>query len=260
MTAVATEVRIPDGIGKTMTLLGDRIVFVTIAHDDSPMHPLDDCDGMGHIYSLSRKHESYNYAGVHEALNSNPDVVPLSYFEHGNCIWDVRGSSMSNWPDFNWDGVDFAGVWIPDKALYGNEPEGEQFQLKEVDGYQCTDCDTKFLEAKVQCPGCKKDFQIPGNGSGFEIIKIKVSTPERRAWMEEQAASACRVFTQYCNGEVYAYSVAIYNVRRDSRGEVYDRLSDYRRDKPVAEDSCSGLFGDDVFDEVKSVVQSLIER
>jgi hypothetical protein len=258
MTAVATEVKIPDSEGKATTILGDRIVFVTIAHDESPMHPLEDCDGMGIIYSLSNRHSNYNRAGVEQAIRHNPDAIPLSYFEHGNCIWDVQGS-MERTPDFQWDGVSFAGVWIPDAALYGNEPKGEEFQLKEVDGYKCEECGTTFLHTKEKCPGCDKDFQIPGNESGFEIVKVKISTQQRRNWMREQAESACRVFTQYCNGEVYGYSVSIYNVRRDSRGEIYDELRDYRRDKPVAEDSCSGFFGDDVYDEVKSAVESLIE-
>lgn len=42
------------------------------------------------------------------------DCVPLSYFEHGLCTWGVAGS-LSHYPDFRWDGAEFAGVWEPDE-------------------------------------------------------------------------------------------------------------------------------------------------
>lgn len=35
----------------------------------------------------------------------------LSYFEHGNCLWFIRGAK--NLPDMRWDGVSRAGIWIP---------------------------------------------------------------------------------------------------------------------------------------------------
>lgn len=187
---------LPEDVGTKVTIIGDLIVFVTIAHDEFAGSPLDD-DGMGEIISFNRRHTSSAKASYgREELETNPDAVALSYFEHGLCSWTVSGDRpLGTEGDWQWDGVDLAGVWLPDK------------------------------ETLVTC-------SLPPG-------------PERKAWMAKQASVACEVYTQYCNGEIYGYDIEVYRYR-----EPYDRLADYRFDKPLEEDSCWGFYGDDVKEAV----------
>lgn len=94
----------------------DKIICGYLIRDEDCPNPCEDMDGMGHIRSLSTKH--INNISVEEAeslLQDDPDVVPLSYFEHGLCLWDVQhGERISRCPDMRWDGMQFAGVWVPD--------------------------------------------------------------------------------------------------------------------------------------------------
>lgn len=120
-TPKAPVIALPDmsgGLETTVaTVVGSRVVFVTLAHDRDCQNPLDDCDGMGSIQSLNRRH--VNHISAEEFANvmaENKDAVALSYFEHGQCLWGVQGT-MGGIPDFQWDGVGVAGVWTPDASL-----------------------------------------------------------------------------------------------------------------------------------------------
>lgn len=117
-------------------ILGDCIIFKKIVHDECACNPLEDMDCMGSIYSFCNRHVNFAGPSKLEALieEYGKDVVFLSYFEHGLCKWGVAGS-MSGMPDFQWDGVDYAGLWVPDKHLLEdakelNEKErGERMEL-----------------------------------------------------------------------------------------------------------------------------------
>lgn len=100
-------------------IVNRRVVFVTLAYQSDSPNPLEDGDGMGHIQSFGQRHTSRSKAEAgYEALRTDPDAVALSYFEHGNCQWFVRHPEQNaNIPDFQWDGVDVAGVWTPDDCL-----------------------------------------------------------------------------------------------------------------------------------------------
>jgi hypothetical protein len=94
------------------------IAFVSFHYDESAVNPCEDFDGFGDIRSLSTKHvNNISIEEIEQLIEHTTDgkeqVIPLSYFEHGQCKWGVKGT-MSSMPDFNWDGVNFAGVWIPD--------------------------------------------------------------------------------------------------------------------------------------------------
>lgn len=106
-----------------------HIIFKRIVHDECPPHPLKDCDCMGEIFSFSSRHvNNIDRDRTDEILHEyGKDVVFLSYFEHGLCKWGVSGS-MGNMPDFRWDGVGCAGLWIPDKYLI---EEAEKYDEKE---------------------------------------------------------------------------------------------------------------------------------
>lgn len=110
----------PDGgeLNVKATILGDVIVFVTLAHDPDTENPTDG-DGMGKIHSLGRHHiNRIDYEDALDMLRDDPDAVALSYFEHGNCIWSAGGDKPRGTEgDWQWDGVDFAGVWQPDKCV-----------------------------------------------------------------------------------------------------------------------------------------------
>lgn len=98
-----------------------KIVVGYLVQDSDCENPLDN-DGCGKIHSLGRHH--INRIDIDEAksiLESDNEAVPLSYFEHGQCLWDVQhGEKISRCPDMQWDGVGFAGVWVPDDSCREN--------------------------------------------------------------------------------------------------------------------------------------------
>lgn len=99
---------------ETTTIERDGQTFrIRIYPDGDAPNPLEDWSEMGTILSLNRRHANFDPAGVEEAIESNADAVPLSYFEHGQCVWSVAGElpAVCRCP---WDSVGFAGVWLPD--------------------------------------------------------------------------------------------------------------------------------------------------
>ena len=99
---------------ETRTVEQDGQTFrIRIYPDGDTPNPLDDWSEMGTILSLNRRHANFDPAGVEDAVEHNPDAVPLSYFEHGLCLWSVAGElpAAARCP---WDSVAFAGVWLPD--------------------------------------------------------------------------------------------------------------------------------------------------
>lgn len=111
------------------------IAFVAIHQDTDAINPCEEWDGFGQIRSLSTRHMNnisiYEVESLLEDKINQEQMIPLSYFEHGNCIWGVKGT-MSNMPDFNWDGVNFAGIWIPDKECIASVDIWEK-EAKEKD-------------------------------------------------------------------------------------------------------------------------------
>jgi hypothetical protein len=86
---------------------------IRIFHDEDAANPLTDRSEIGTILSLNRRHVNFDPAGVGAALEHNPDSVPLSYFEHGRCVWAVAGELPAT-ARFPWDSVEVAGAWLPD--------------------------------------------------------------------------------------------------------------------------------------------------
>jgi hypothetical protein len=112
-------IQFPDNVGETShTIIGKYILFIDVKYDDSSENPCKDWDGVGSIRSLSRRHiDSIDYAEAKELLETDKDVVALSYYEHGNSLWMVAALPAPAGVEFQWDGVRFAGVWIPDKSV-----------------------------------------------------------------------------------------------------------------------------------------------
>jgi hypothetical protein len=114
------EPNLPEFENTEHTIIGNYILFVESAHDQDCGNPCTDVDGMGHIRSLSNRHiNNISYEEAEELLKTDPDVIPLSYYEHGNSVWMVSGSARESTPgiEFTWDGTRFAGVWIPDDCV-----------------------------------------------------------------------------------------------------------------------------------------------
>lgn len=188
------RIEMPDGSSETAhTQFGKYILFASIEHDDSASNPCKEWDGFGAIRSLSRRHiDSIDIDEARELLKSDADVIPLSYFEHGNSLWMVMNAPTPAGVEFQWDGVEFAGIWIPDK-------------------------------------------DVRESYTGQDGLT-------RRQWMVKQAASACEIYTYFCNGEVYGYRLDLYLLRREG-GEVYTDRDDYRFTKAIWQDACWGYYG-----------------
>lgn len=204
------EIKLPEVPDKTTyTIDGDTITFVRIDHDSDAENPCTAADGVGMIYSASRRHINYkSFDELRDMLGADEDAIALSYYEHGLCKWMVRGGAASRTPgvEFQWDGVEFAGLWVPDDSV-------------------------------------RESY------TGQDGLS-------RHDWMVKQAESACELYTQWANGECYHYTVRAYKLRRvqdgSFAGTVYDRMSDYRLDTPLSEDSCAGFYGwDSVIEAVK---------
>lgn len=92
---------------------GGQTFRITVYPDADAPNPLDDWSEVGVILSLNRRHRNFDPGAIESVLENNPDAVPLSYFEHGQCLWSVAGElpAAARCP---FDSVPFAGIWLPD--------------------------------------------------------------------------------------------------------------------------------------------------
>jgi len=162
----------PDSI--TTSQHDDMIAFVRVDHDDSPENPCE-WGTMGTIRSFSNRHINHvkSQEELNDLLESNPDAVALSYFEHGQCRWGVMGT-MSNMPDFRWDGVEFAGIWIPEKDDVDN---ANALGLTD-------DARAKFFEERAES-ACKiYTYWANGEVYGYHIRIYKIRKHESGAVLD----------------------------------------------------------------------------
>jgi hypothetical protein len=154
---------------ETTTIEQDGQTYrITVYHDSDAPNPLEDWDEMGTILSLNRRHVNFDPDGIDAAIEGNPDAVPLSYFEHGRCLWSVAGElpAVARCP---WDSVPFAGLWLPDALTlasarnYGDRTR-RHFMRKRA--RQACDVYTTWCNGEVYgyevaristCPGCGCD-------------------------------------------------------------------------------------------------------
>jgi hypothetical protein len=125
MSETATlEINISPDIGSyEHTIVGDTIVFVKISPDEDSYDMFADEDGNGQILSFNSRHSNfigYDKEEKIQDLLDNHEAVPLSYFEHGRCLWFVADSKTPAGVEFVWDGREFAGLWIPDEDVFEN--------------------------------------------------------------------------------------------------------------------------------------------
>jgi hypothetical protein len=218
-------VQLPDGPGTKATVIGNRIVFVEISHWEGASNPLTDSDANGTIHSLNRHHmNSVKNQEEFDALIQNENHVKLGYHEHGNCLWFVsdRLTVVEG---------GHTGLLLRDKGRATVVPDMQW--------------DT------VQFAG----IWIPDDCLLDELKDVKDA--DRRAKLLEWAGQACELYTKWCNGETYEYSLKVYKVRRDGKN-VYDNEDDYRFEDPIAEDNCCGYYGwDDVVECTTEAINGL---
>lgn len=77
----------------------------------------------------------------------------------------------------------------------------------------------------------------------------KPGSKRRRDRVEKLAEEACKVFTEWCNGNIYAYSVEVFEARYAESGELLDLMQDYRHDDSIVNASCGGFYLSDSKDE-----------
>lgn len=183
-----------------------RMVIGYLIHDDDCSNPLEDCDGMGHIHSFSRRHMNNISPDDVPGMKHSEYAVPLSYFEHGLCKWGVAGS-MSGMPDFQWDGVGFAGVWLPDK-----------YCIDEIKRRAPVYSFGKIVEMQLRGPSRyhastkhkSQSFQHWHEAFDWLRKQTKRKTATKQGVTraaEELAANACDQYTKWCNGECYGVIV-----------------------------------------------------
>ena len=145
---------------------------ITIYADEDAGNPLEEWGEMGSILSLNRRHANFDPGGIEQAVGSNPDAVPLSYYEHGRCLWCVAGElpAAAACP---WDSVRMAGLWLPDAgtlataANYGGRTR-QLFMRKRA--RQACDAYTLWCNGEIYgyeigrvtaCDGCQSERHEP---------------------------------------------------------------------------------------------------
>lgn len=99
---------------ETRTVEKDGSTYrITVYTDEDAANPLEEWSDMGSILSLNRRHANHLCGSVDDFLENAPDAVPLSYYEHGLCLWCVAGELPAG-ASCPWDSVGIAGFWIPD--------------------------------------------------------------------------------------------------------------------------------------------------
>jgi hypothetical protein len=166
---------------------GEKLIMVGyLGIDGDCGNPCEDDEGMGTMYSFNRRHSNFIHPNDVESKvekRFRKYGVFLSYYEHGNCLWDVQGGERYGMcPDKQWDGVGTAGFWVPNDVLLG--------------------------EIRYRFNKWKKEQ------------KLRKTTKEQRSEQyakitRELARQCCETYTSWCNGDCYGYVVELYNALGD---------------------------------------------
>jgi len=174
-----------------------------ITPDSDNENPLDDTEWK--LHSFCRKHSNFTHPDEWEIrLNQYGEAVcdnlgmkrklecctafELSYFEHGECAWMLNGGPYPPGVEFQWDGVQLAGllVWHGKAADLGKTHEQRiaharsvvkeytQWCNGDIWHYAIYGDDDKILDS---CGGCY--------GHEYAVKEAE----EQMKWFEEQAAA-----------------------------------------------------------------------
>lgn len=89
------------------------------------------------------------------------------------------------------------------------------------------------------------DFQWDGVTVAGAWVPPEQDGSPSEAERLERAKAACEVYTAWCNGNVYFWSVDVYEARYTEDGRLYDLVTDYRHQSPLAEDLCGDVYSDE---------------
>jgi hypothetical protein len=185
---------------------GGQTYRITVYADGDAPNPLDDWSEMGTILSLNCRHGNFDPEGINAAIEGNPDAVPLSYYEHGQCLWSVAGELPAH-PHCLWDSMLFAGVWLPDiDTLESARPYGgrtrHHFMRKRA--RQACDTYTQWCNGEiygfevsrlVACGACGGERSAPVD-SCWGIYGLEDCLSEARASVATSARSEPTTFLQ----------------------------------------------------------------
>jgi len=205
--------------GETHVIGEDKIVFVTLEPEQGAENPLTDCDGFGSIFSFSTRHSNFKEPAE---IFENPDAPLNSAFR--SRFEDAVLLSYYEHGACRW-------------AVRGTMTAGNTHHYS----WDCVSL------AGVWIP----DEYLMCEASGLTGAK-------RIAKMTEWAEQACKVFTDWCNGEVYCFNCVAYKLKTTDSGEVYDELSDYRFEDALSEENGMGYYGYDGQKQAVSDIQCFL--
>ncbi len=214
---------------------------VEIDYEPDAPNPFKDYDCNGNIWSLSRRHNNHKTpTEIAAIMKGNPYCVPLSYYEHGQCLWDVQsGARIAVCPDKQWDQVEFAGIWEPDKDCLENiEVMASAILLPGVKvAYKSKPNPDGTIEAKnlniitYTLPDLKEKggyktflgaYRAAARVLGVVFDAAAYEKAKQQA-ARDMAKSICELYTDYCNGNCYCYAVSDTETEEvlDSCGGIY---------------------------------------
>lgn len=97
----------------------DQIILGYLVDDSDCANPLEDCDGMGHIYEARRngptlrQYEEARALGDYSDCKPNPYAVLLDVYEHGGIAYSLSGAGLQ----CRFDTARGGAVWVPDACL-----------------------------------------------------------------------------------------------------------------------------------------------
>lgn len=138
------------------------MVTVKIDFDQDVESPLD-ADGQWTLYSFSTKHRNFKHPEELGLGERGSDDIPkilnpglrrklevglaffVSYYEHGSCVWSLRGSG----PNCRWDSVDCAGLLVWEHKP--NELGAKTFEDRAKDAATFLDVYTSWCNGDCYC-------------------------------------------------------------------------------------------------------------
>lgn len=191
-----------------------RTAIVTIDHDPDVESP---CEyGSWKLHSFCSRHVNYKHPSeLGLGLYLGPDGLPpieniglkrklevgtafiLSYFEHGDGCWSLRGEG----PQCQFDSTQIAGLLV-----WEGKPK------------DCSFCKEEFLK-QLEAPGHQYD-------KAWFSRDYKTRASAARSFLKN--------YSDWANGHCYQYSIKEYDEETEEEGEDIDSCSGYIGDDIVA--------------------------
>ncbi|MCL4722700.1 MAG: hypothetical protein KJZ90_00295 [Rhodocyclaceae bacterium] len=221
---------------------GRELEIAYLAHDHDAGNPLDDQDGMGHIYTCFRGAPAKELENFRQALGldedgdpsdqirPNPNAVPLDCFRHGIEVWSISGEGTQ----CQWDTGRRVGVWVPDSCLLE-----EVDRRRRVYAFGKTVREQNGWSAKIE--GKEKSPSFRTWGEAFGWLEQAIA----RHWLafptKEQAAQGRR---KACS-ELAREALEQYNgwLRGDCYRLIQESFTWKHRWKRESHEVTSGLVG-----------------